>query len=273
MDNLLKGEADNYDGVTVTISEAMDAQVFTEKLKASLSIWKEEGKKGIWLNLPLKYANLVEPAVSEGFRYHHAEPEYLMLVSWISETPDTIPANASHVVGVGALVFCKKTGEVLVVQEKSGYFKDKNVWKLPTGVINEGEDIGAGVVREVKEETGVIADFVEVLAIRQSHQAFLKKKSDIFFLCVLSPRSYEITEQKSEILNAKWMPVQEYVDQPFNQKKEMFKLMAEICQKKCAGVYSGFSTVPISTSTGKQSFIFCNADHADRVRVRASTSL
>lgn len=69
------------------------------------------------------------------------------------------------------------------------------------------------------------------------------------------------------------MPVQEYVDQPFNQKKEMFKLMAEICQKKCAGEYSGFSTVPISTSTGKKSFIFCNADHADRVRVRASTSL
>lgn len=42
MDNLLKGEADNYDGVTVTISESMDAQVFTEKLKASLSLWKEQ---------------------------------------------------------------------------------------------------------------------------------------------------------------------------------------------------------------------------------------
>ena len=27
--------------------------------------------------------------------------------------------------------------QVLVVQEKSGYFKDKNVWKLPTGVVNE----------------------------------------------------------------------------------------------------------------------------------------
>lgn len=47
-----------------------------------------------------------------GFRYHHAEPEYLMLVTWISHTPDTIPANASHVIGVGALVFCKETGEV-----------------------------------------------------------------------------------------------------------------------------------------------------------------
>lgn len=50
--------------------------------------------------------------LQEGFRYHHAEPDYLMLVTWIAQTPDTIPANASHVVGIGALVFNNKTGEV-----------------------------------------------------------------------------------------------------------------------------------------------------------------
>ena len=40
----------------------------------------------------------------EGFRYHHAEPDYLMLVCWLPETMDTIPQNASHRVGVGAFV-------------------------------------------------------------------------------------------------------------------------------------------------------------------------
>ncbi|KAL0854792.1 hypothetical protein Bca101_059944 [Brassica carinata] len=175
---LLIGETDNYDGVTVTMEEPMDAEVFTARLRTSLSHWRQEGKKGIWIKLPLGLANLVEPAVSEGFRYHHAEPDYLMLVSWISNTPDTIPANASHIVGVGALVLNKNTREVLVVQEKSGYFKDKNVWKLPTGVVNEGEDICTGVAREVKEETGIVADFVEVLSFRvclveeMSHSGF-----------------------------------------------------------------------------------------------------
>ncbi|ESQ55867.1 hypothetical protein EUTSA_v10025945mg [Eutrema salsugineum] len=273
---LLEGETDNFNGVTVTIEEPMDAEVFTERLKASLSHWREEGKKGIWIKLPLKFANLVEPAVSEGFRYHHAEPDYLMVVSWISQTDDTIPANASHVVGVGALVINKNTKEVLVVQEKSGYFKDKNVWKLPTGVVNEGEDICTGVAREVQEETGIVADFVEVLSFRQSHKSFLKKKSDLFFLCVLSPRSYEITEQKSEILQAKWMPIQEYVDQPWNQKNEMFKFMANICQKKCEEEYLGFSTVETITGSGKKSFMYCNADHANRLqelRNQASSSL
>lgn len=44
----------------------------------------------------------------EGFRYHHAELNYLMLVRWLPETPDTIPANASHRVGVGAFVLNDK---------------------------------------------------------------------------------------------------------------------------------------------------------------------
>jgi hypothetical protein len=33
--------------------EPMDSEVFTESLRASLSHWREEGKKGIWIKLPL----------------------------------------------------------------------------------------------------------------------------------------------------------------------------------------------------------------------------
>jgi len=44
----------------------------------------------------------------EGFWFHHAEPHYLMLVYWIPETTNTIPANASHRVGVGAIVMNDK---------------------------------------------------------------------------------------------------------------------------------------------------------------------
>ncbi|XP_018716436.2 nudix hydrolase 2, partial [Eucalyptus grandis] len=84
--------------------------------------------------------------------------------------------------------------QVLVVQEKSG----KRVWKLPTGVVNEGEDIWCGAVREVKEETGVDTEFVEVLCFRQSHQAFFTK-SDLLFLCVLRPKSTLIEKQEVEI--------------------------------------------------------------------------
>lgn len=50
--------------------------------------------------------------MQEGFRYHHAEPAYLMLVYWIPDTKCTLPANATHRVGVGAFVMNDK-GEVI----------------------------------------------------------------------------------------------------------------------------------------------------------------
>jgi len=46
--------------------------------------------------------------VQEGFWYHHAEPKYLMLVYWIPDSADTIPANATHRVGVGSFVVNEK---------------------------------------------------------------------------------------------------------------------------------------------------------------------
>jgi hypothetical protein len=46
--------------------------------------------------------------MQEGFWYHHAEPKYLMLVHWIADTANTIPANATHRVGVGAFVVNEK---------------------------------------------------------------------------------------------------------------------------------------------------------------------
>ncbi|KAF2541308.1 hypothetical protein F2Q68_00030569 [Brassica cretica] len=89
-----------------------------------------------------------------------------------------------------------------------------------------GEDICDGVAREVEEETGIVADFVELLSFS----------------------SYEIVEQKSEILEAK---------------------------KNCEEDYLGFSTVETTTGTGKKSFVYCNADHAmslNAARDQASSS-
>lgn len=42
-----------------------------------------------------------------------------------------------------------------MVQEKYCTSSNTGLWKLPTGFINESEEIFSGAVREVKEETGV----------------------------------------------------------------------------------------------------------------------
>ncbi|KAF7140012.1 hypothetical protein RHSIM_Rhsim06G0177000 [Rhododendron simsii] len=254
---------DAYGGVMVDLKESMDSEAFASLIRASIALWIQQGKKGIWIKLAIESVNLVEAAVKlvgiinrkfifpavpisqEGFRYHHAEPSYLMLVKWIAETADTLPANASHRVGIGAFVMNDK-GEVLVVQENGGKFKGTGVWKLPTGVVDEGEDISVAAIREVKEEAGVETEFVEVLAFRQSHKSFFGK-SDLFFVCMLRALSFNIQKQDPEIADAKWMPFDEYAAQPFVQKKEIFKSIADVCLEKKNNNYSGFSALPTTT--------------------------
>ncbi|KAK3415560.1 hypothetical protein EUGRSUZ_H01177 [Eucalyptus grandis] len=214
--HVFSGKSDRFEGLTVEIKETMDAETFTRCLRTSIDEWKKQGKKGIWINLPIEHVNLVESAVKEGFKIHHAEENYLMLTHWLAPEKSTIPINASHRTGVGAFVM-NDDGKVLVVQVKSG----KRVWKLPTGVVNEGEDIWCGAVREVKEETGVDTEFVEVLCFRQSHQAFFTK-SDLLFLCVLRPKSTLIKKQEVEIEAA-----EEFVQQYPLEKKDQFYEMAQ----------------------------------------------
>ncbi|XP_027085878.1 nudix hydrolase 2-like isoform X1 [Coffea arabica] len=258
LDRILAGKDDDHDGVIVQLTDQpLDPSLFTSLLHASLSHWKLQGKKGVWIKLPIELANLVEPAVKAGFYFHHAEPKYLMLVHWLPSTTNTIPANASHRVGIGAFVMNEKN-EVLVVQEKSGRFRGTGIWKFPTGVVDEGEDISAAAVREVKEETGVDAKFVEILAFRQSHKSFFDK-SDLFFVCMLRPLSFEIQLQETEIEAAQWMPFQEYAAQPFVQKHQLFKDISDVCLAKKDGQYAGFTPVPAETSlSAKKTHLYLN---------------
>ncbi|XVE87625.1 hypothetical protein DITRI_Ditri19aG0002800 [Diplodiscus trichospermus] len=252
---LLNAINDRYGGVIVEVNEPMDSALFASMLRASIAQWRHQGKKGVWIKLPIQHANLVEAAVKEGFWYHHAEPNYLMLAYWIPEGTHTLPANASHRVGIGAFVMNEKR-EVLVVQENTGRFRGTGVWKFPTGVVNEGEDLCAAAVREVKEETAVSYKYSNHIHI-QSHKSFFEK-SDIFFMCLLEPLSFEIQKQESEIEAAKWMPVEEYAAQPFVQKYEFSKYIVDICLAKKDRKYSGFSPVPTSSvfSNGKSYMYF-----------------
>ncbi|KAL5974379.1 nudix (nucleoside diphosphate linked moiety X)-type motif 2 [Asimina triloba] len=251
---LFPASNDTHGGVIVDMKKPMDPDAFISSLKASIAHWRNQGKKGVWIKLPIELVNLVQFAVQEGFWYHHAEPTHLMLVYWIPDTVHTLPPNATHRVGVGGFVMNDKR-EVLVVQEKGGKLRGMGVWKFPTGVVNEGEDIFAAAAREVKEETGVDTEFVEVLAFRQSHKSFFEK-SDLYFICMLRPLSSDIQKQESEIDAAQWMPIEEYAAQPFVQKHELFKYIADICLASAGKRYAGFSPVFTNSSlSGRQSHL------------------
>ncbi|KAJ4976855.1 hypothetical protein NE237_001961 [Protea cynaroides] len=259
---LLTASNDDHGGVIVDLKDPMDSDLFVASLRASLLLWKQQGKKGIWIKLPIEHVNLVEAAVKEGFWYHHAEPKYLMLTYWIPETCNTLPANVTHQVGVGAFVMNDKR-EVLVVQEKIGTLQGKGLWKFPTGIINEGEDIFVGAVREVKEETGIDTEFVEVLAFRETQKSFFEK-SDVLFLCMLHPLSFDIQIQELEIEAAQWMPIEEYAAQPFIQQHHL-KYGLDIFFAKTHKGYGGFSAVSTRSSfSNKPSHLYVNSSYLNQ---------
>ncbi|KAL7130798.1 hypothetical protein ABFS83_13G157200 [Erythranthe nasuta] len=202
---------DEHGGVIVEMEVPMDPNDFGVILRCSISKWKLQGKKGVWIKLPIELVNLVEAAV-----------------------------------------------KLVVVQEKQGSFRGTGIWKIPTGIVEEGEDICLGARREVKEETGIDTEFVDVLAFRQVHNTFFGK-SDLFFLCMLRPLSFDIHKQDSEIEAAKWMPIAEYEAQPFAQKHYIYKYAAHLCLAKVDGVYTGFVPLPITSSFNNEtSYLYVN---------------
>ncbi|KAL2495964.1 nudix hydrolase 10-like [Forsythia ovata] len=139
---------------------------------------------------------------------------------------------------------CKFLFSLLVVREKYGRFRARRIWKIPTGIVDQGEDISVGAKREVQEETGIDTEFTEVLAFRQMHKSFYDK-SDLFFLCMLRPLTFDIKNQDSEIDGAQWMPIEEYALQPLAEEQWMFKDVSDLCLAKLDKNYNGFSPLPI----------------------------
>ncbi|HUX28579.1 MAG TPA: NUDIX hydrolase, partial [Terracidiphilus sp.] len=72
-------------------------------------------------------------------------------------------------VGVGAVVV--EQGRVLLVQRGAEPLKGQ--WSLPGGLLELGESLTAGVVREVREETGLTVEPLELVELldRIQHEA------------------------------------------------------------------------------------------------------
>eukprot|EP00262_Sarcandra_glabra_P021229 TRINITY_DN8846_c0_g1_i1.p1 TRINITY_DN8846_c0_g1~~TRINITY_DN8846_c0_g1_i1.p1 ORF type:complete len:348 (-),score=47.80 TRINITY_DN8846_c0_g1_i1:67-1089(-) len=257
---LLDAYEDEYDGAIIDPKcLPSNPNSFMTILRASLSDWKIKGKRGIWLKILSEQADLVPIAIKEGFSYHHAEPGYVMLTYWIPEGPCMLPATASHQVGVGGFVINERR-EVLVVKERQCPFRCFGVWKLPTGFVNKSEDIFTGAMREVKEETGIDTTFLEVIAFRHAHLVAFGK-SDLFFICMLKPLSFDITIDESEIQEAKWMDLDEFLGQPFYQEDRMSKKVIDICVARYEDRYNGFTAHQlISKFDGNLSYLYYHND-------------
>lgn len=128
--------------------------------------------------------------------------------------------------------------EVLVVKERWPT-TCKGKWKLPGGVVDPGEGLGAAAVREVAEETGVQCDFSHVLAMRH----FPRSRwglGDLYTVCVLLPHSKQLSPCPHEIADAAWMPLADFLSatdvHPFNRQLVAMYVQHRVHMRHSTGV-------------------------------------
>jgi len=205
----LASSPDQFGGVIVD-SDQLPADVaeFEAALAHSLQTWTSAGHRLVWLDVPLARAALIPVAAAAGFFFHHSNESDVMMVRRLVDGA-FIPTHATHFIGVGGVVLNERQ-ELLVVCERHRR-TSRPYYKLPGGALQPGEHLIDAVLREVLEETGVQVKFEALVCFRHWH-GYRYGKSDIYFVCRLSPLSHDVTMQAEEIEECFWMPVAEYFE-------------------------------------------------------------
>ena len=206
---LLESTTNQFRGV-LPYSQSLprDPEQFRNILLYSLEVWRSDGLEIVWLEIPIDKSELIPIAINEGFQFHHTGTEYLMMTLPLVKRA-SIPPYASHFIGAGGVVI-NEARQLLVVSEKRGSRTQNPYYKLPGGALYEGEHLVEGVIREVHEETGVQTRFEALICLRNLH-GYRYGKSDIYFVCRLSPLSHQISKQEEEIEECLWMPLEDYM--------------------------------------------------------------
>ena len=206
---ILNANKNIYDGIEISPNHLpSDAQTFEISLGESVSLWQTQYIKVIWLQIPQDLSHLIPVAVKRGFNFHHSNEFGLMLTLRLVEGAE-IPHFATHSIGAGGVVINEK-GEVLTIVERLSMETKPNNYKFPGGMLEKGELISQGVVREVFEETGVKTEFHSLISFRH-HHAGQFGTSNIYALALLTPLSEKIIIDEEEIGKALWMPVDDYL--------------------------------------------------------------
>ena len=241
-----KGCKDHYNGVTIDSNEeSCSPEALAPLLAASLQQWIKEKRRTIWFRVYLPHSEWIPILVKEGFKFHHAKQEYVMLYRWlVTDEECAVPHYAHTNLGVGAFVYNEKTTELLVVKEK--YVEKSAFWKLPGGYVEPGENLELAVKREVLEETGIQTTFKCLLGFRHTHNHVFGC-SDIYIVAYLSPNDNKIKKCEREISKCQWMKISDYLkhSEVHENNKLVARKMLELLEHRM-GIVVEYTQHPIT---------------------------
>jgi len=240
----LEFKVDTYKGVQilddVLADSDLDHKQFLVNLRNAVDEWKSEQKTCVWIRVPVDKAILLPEILNMNFKPHHATSEYFLLTSWFPDRPSKLPPGPSHYVGVAGFVLNSKE-EILCIKEKTGPAKAISLWKLPGGLVNQGENLASAAVREVKEETGLDTTFHKLATMTHFHGDGTRMpryfNSDLYCICVLKAKNEAqiLVPQPDEIEEVRWIHCEEVLAMPFYQSPlfgETMKQALLVAQRK-----------------------------------------
>lgn len=117
--------------------------------------------------------------------------------------------------------------------------RDYNLWNLPGGGLNEKETPEQGIIREVREETGLD---IAVEKITGLYVKDIKNELVISFLCNITGGKMELTDEADEI---KHVALQDIPNNFPPKQLERIKDYFENPQKTYYKIQSGKSTIEL----------------------------
>lgn len=138
----LSGKRDIFDGLTIASAqqnaELLPGERFSQALPQAILEWKADGIRGVWFQVDLAHSEWVPVLAANGFVFHHAQPDYVMMTRWLpTDEPDGLPKYPFTSIGVGGLVV-NRAGQVLLMKERRGIYKG---WKFPGGLGDPGSSL------------------------------------------------------------------------------------------------------------------------------------
>lgn len=142
------------------------------------------------------------------------------------------PASIIYQQSAGGVVF-KKEGNLFYVALIA--VKNKTIWTLPKGLIDEGETVEESAIREVREETGLSGEIVKRIG-EKSYWFYLKEKNAkcrkkvTYFL--IRYESGNIDNYCWEVDEARWVEINDAIKMvSYKSDKDILKAAKKILEE------------------------------------------
>jgi ADP-ribose pyrophosphatase YjhB (NUDIX family) len=153
--------------------------------------------------------------------------------------------NTGYNVGVGGAVVYE--GKLLLVRRASR--RGRGNWQVPGGFIEPDETIEMAVVREVAEETGVQAEVVGVLGVRNRYNP--DSSNSIYIVLLMRPLSGEPIPDGVEVDQAGYFTLEE-----IQALGQVPPINLEIAKRVLSPDHQVLLPVKVATATGTPYTLF-----------------